>query len=544
MIASLIASLRGFAFGVFTLSLSGCASFGGFGGGGPTGNTLQSILEPGPSALHQTPSLDSEDVLAFYRARNFRPAWTGDAEAERHAQEARAVLVRADEQGLTAENYAFAPPHHDIAESLPAAEYEFAVTRAVLRYARDVRTGRVQLNDIYRDVELPASPFNTAVELRHALDEGTVTEFLTTLPPPHPEYHRLAAALKTYRAFAESPSSPQGRMAFDADNPEFHLLAARLALEDSELAALTAPSENDIRAAVRRYQTRKRLSSDGIVGPATWGALQADSEARIERIAANMERWRWLPRRFEAHRVMVNVPAQTLQFVSNDEVKLSSRVVVGAERSQTPILRTEAIAVKANPPWNIPGDIAARDLLPYMRRNANYLQERNMVLVDTLETDPYGHQIDWSKVEPAQFFYSVRQLPGPETGLGALMLDMPNGFDVYLHDTPAKQFFALDDRALSNGCVRVQDIFELASLALTHDADAGTEPLRAAIESGETQFLPLNTPLPVYMLYWTATDSPNGVMTFPADRYDRDEALINAILAHSANGVEVASAPQ
>jgi murein L,D-transpeptidase YcbB/YkuD len=278
-------------------------------------------------------------------------------------------------------------------------------------------------------------------------------------------------------------------------------------------------------------------------------ALRSQASSRIDLIKSNLERWRWVPREFEARYVAVNVPEQSLVFVQDRNVALRSRVIVGRRSSTTPILRTSVRAVKANPPWNIPGDIAARDLLPYMRRNPNYLKERRMVLVDTLETDPYGHQIDWRAVEPSEFYYSVRQLPGPDTALGDLMLDMPNDFDVYLHDTPAKGLFAHADRTVSNGCVRVQEIYPLASLALTGDPDAGMARLNDAIATGETQILDLQNPLPVYLLYWTAVPSSEGGLTFPPDLYDRDDALIGAlngrrgaVLARTASvGMQVAA---
>jgi murein L,D-transpeptidase YcbB/YkuD len=109
------------------------------------------------------------------------------------------------------------------------------------------------------------------------------------------------------------------------------------------------------------------------------------------------------------------------------------------------------------------------------------------------------------------------------------MLDMPNDFDVYLHDTPQKNLFGRADRAVSNGCIRVQEIFPLASLALTGDAEAGLPEIRDAIATGETQFLELSEPLPVYLLYWTAIAEPDGSVRFAPDPYGRDPELVEAL---------------
>jgi murein L,D-transpeptidase YcbB/YkuD len=265
------------------------------------------------------------------------------------------------------------------------------------------------------------------------------------------------------------------------------------------------------------------------MGGETLAALNVPASLRAAEIAANMERWRWLPRQFERRYIAVNVPGQSLEYVRDGEVVLSSKVVVGRKSSPTPITRSAIVAVVANPPWNIPGYIAARDLLPHLRQNANYLATKNMVVMDAPPDDPYGRTIDWQKIEPAKFPYAIRQLPGPATALGALMLDSPNDFDVYLHDTPNKKLFDLKQREISNGCVRVQQIFPLASLALTGDAEEGMDVLSEATKSHETQRLELERPLPVYFLYWTALPGPDGQIEFRPDRNGRDAPLIAAL---------------
>ena len=209
---------------------------------------------------------------------------------------------------------------------------------------------------------------------------------------------------------------------------------------------------------------------------------------------------------------------------------LSSRAIIGRKTSATPITRSEIVAVIVNPPWNIPGDIAGRDLLPRLQRNPNYLASKHMIVTDGPPGDPYGRTIDWRKIKAADFPYAIRQLPGPETALGALMLDSPNDFDVYLHDTPNKKAFVSNEREISNGCVRVQQIFPLASLALNDgDTAHGMSMLKQATETHKTQRLTLDSPLPVYFLYWTAIPGDDGSVGFRPDRYDRDTRLIAAL---------------
>lgn len=157
-----------------------------------------------------------------------------------------------------------------------------------------------------------------------------------------------------------------------------------------------------------------------------------------------------------------------------------------------------------------------------------------MVILDGPEGDPYGLRVDWRAVTPEDFPFAIRQLPGPATALGKLMLDSPNDFDVYLHDTPNKEYFALADRGLSNGCVRVENIFVFAALALSGGGENGDETeLKTALTKKtagkETERIALKTPLPVYLLYWTAFTAEDGELNFRADRYARDAALLVAL---------------
>lgn len=245
-----------------------------------------------------------------------------------------------------------------------------------------------------------------------------------------------------------------------------------------------------------------------VIALAKYRALAAkggEASARVEQIAANMERWRWMPRTFERRYVRVNVPDQTVDFVHDGKVVLSSKAIIGHKNSATPIIRTTIKSVVANPYWDVPGDIANASILPRLRKNPNYLATRNMIIVRG----------------------QIRQLA--PSALGYVMLDSPNDFDVYLHDTPGKALFEQDNRERSHGCVRVQQILPLAALVLADDKEAGMDRLKKTIASGRTQNLALDQPMPLYMVYWTAVAREDGAVDFRPDRYNRDKPLIAAL---------------
>jgi murein L,D-transpeptidase YcbB/YkuD len=162
-----------------------------------------------------------------------------------------------------------------------------------------------------------------------------------------------------------------------------------------------------------------------------------------------------------------------------------------------------------NPSWNIPPSIARNELLPRERNNPGYLESR-----DIIADRPDG---------------MLRQRPGDDNALGRIKLEMPNRFNSYMHDTPSKNLFALDERYFSHGCIRVQEILSLASYLLTRDTWNGLDDVNAAIDEGRTRNIALRAPLAVYVLYWTAIVREDGAVGFRNDVYRRDERLLAAL---------------
>ncbi len=223
---------------------------------------------------------------------------------------------------------------------------------------------------------------------------------------------------------------------------------------------------------------------------------------RLRDIEVNLERQRWLPRSLPPDRVWVNVADQQLTLFRANRPVFATRVIVGdeVERSQSPEFRATIEASFYNPPWVIPRDIVEEEIVPRIIRDPGYLARNNMVLRDNGE---------------------VEQLPGPTAGLGLIMFDMPNRFDVYLHDTPEKMLFNRGNRRISHGCIRVQNPLEFAALLMQQPRNA----ISQGIAMGGTTRHPLPTPVPVFVLYQTAFADGAGTVQFRPDFYNRDADL-------------------
>ena len=503
------------------------------------GAALRQLLDRAPSHLLDNQPIDFASLRRFYAGRGNRPAWTGSDAARVRAMLALSSLAESGGDGLNPADYRLtalsAPPPPDAAG---AAARELVLTDAFLRYAHDLRLGRVAADEVFDDVHLPKASFDAVGALETALQRNDLARLIADLPPRHPEYARLSDALKRYRAIAANggwPQIPEGdELKLDSDDPRLVVLRQRLAVEDAQLAPLPAQAvKGDLATALGRYQARNGLAIDGRIGAKTLAMLNIGAAERVDQIVANMERWRWMPRSFEERYILVNTADGELEVVDHGEPILLSKVVVGDQRHQSPILRAYAVSVTVNPPWRVPLSIAEKEFLPKLRRDPNYLFNENIVVLNGPEGDPYGQHINWQRVQAKRFPYLLEQLPGPKNSLGGLKIEMPNPFDVYLHDTPLRRLFARAQRTFSHGCIRVEHVAALASLLLTGDKAEAIPDLEAKIAAGETLNLPATKALPVYVAYWTAMEDADGTVGFRADAYDRDGRLTRALASHS-----------
>jgi murein L,D-transpeptidase YcbB/YkuD len=500
-----------------------------------TQSAIGSILD-GTAAEKPDPTILAREMQALYGTRENRPVWTGSPVAIRQAGEAILRLRAAFEHGLDPSDYHV----RELAALEPktiadVAKYDLMLSDGVMRYARDLRTGRAAARAVDEDILVPGNP-DLATRLAEAINSGSVASFLDESAPSHPDYTRLKDALARYRSAAASGGFPDvaanTRIALDADNQAMLRLRQRLALEDPELSATAGTNNNDVVAALRRYQGRNGLAADGRLTAATIRALNVPASQRAAQIAANMERWRWLPERLPATRIVVNVPLAMLTAYRDGDAVITSRVVVGAPSTPTPILATTTGSLLVNPPWNVPTSIIRNEILPQMRANPNYLASQRMRVMGNPQN------ANWSTGEGVR----IQQAPGAGSALGVLKFEMPNEFDVYLHDTPAKRAFTADARAISHGCVRVNQIMALGSFALTGDTKAGLERINGLIGRG-TQTLTLPAPIPVYILYATAVPEQSGAVGFKPDVYGRDRRLIAAIADIRTPPAELSTGP-
>ncbi|WP_447166190.1 L,D-transpeptidase family protein [Shewanella sp. 125m-7] len=291
-------------------------------------------------------------------------------------------------------------------------------------------------------------------------------------------------------------------------------------LGDAENATIEATILDDaIVRSLKRFQRRHGLNPDGIVGPETLKWLNLAPEKRAYILANNyIERAEFMAQRGERF-LIINIPAFEMELINNGKVELVSKVIVGKPYRPTPLLSSSISNVVINPSWRVPKKIMYNDLLPHVRKDGNYITERNFDVFDRNNNLVSRTPQQWSDLARGPFPYRLVQRPGFNNTLGRYKFYFPNEFSVYLHDTADPNLFERSNRALSSGCIRVENVEGLANwMAANLVKDKQTWVDRHK-ERSRTQWFALSSTLNVHLVYWTAWIDDRNQAQFRNDIY-------------------------
>jgi murein L,D-transpeptidase YcbB/YkuD len=243
-----------------------------------------------------------------------------------------------------------------------------------------------------------------------------------------------------------------------------------------------------------------------------------------DRIAINMERWRWMPDDLGHRHLLVNIPALHLAARENGKAVLDMKVIVGSVENQTPIFSGEMNTIVFSPYWNVPDSIAEGETAPAAARDPAYLARNN---IEILRVSGGGEEtvdaadVDWDDPEGLKGL-RFRQRPGADNALGHVKFLFPNKYDVYLHDTPADALFARRGRALSHGCIRLEQPETLAAYVLRDRPEWHSESIQAAMHAGTEKHVKLENTIPVHLVYFTVWPNSRGSVDSWPDVYGLD----------------------
>jgi len=500
------------------------------------------------------PKIDDEQwghTRRLYKAYGDNPLWlSADGLHKTRTKALTDAILGANADGMRLDDYPIGALAQAIAAlkqtKTPTAD-QFAaadvlLTASYVALGEDLMTGQIDPRKVGQAWHVDPEEDNVDSALVRNLRYEHLDKALTTLRPADEDYSGLSKQLQQWRVIVakggwqQVPAISGNVKPGGSANPAvLAAIRSRLAAEgisvpatiaaDSTRSGTATPGrgvyDNELAGAVAVFQQRHSINVDSALGSETIDALNVSASYRLGEIAANMERYRWLPRTFGVRYVFVNVPAFKLEAFDSGQKVLEMKVIVGQEYQDkaTPVFADSMETVVFRPYWNVPPSIAAKEIFP---KGSGYLASQNMEVYND-----HGRT-------------AVRQRPGPKNALGYVKFLFPNDFNIYLHDTPNHELFNKDVRAFSHGCIRLEKPAELAQWVLGWPADKVEQAMR---EGPDDRGVRLPRKIPVYITYFT-TFMNNGQLYFGNDLYNRDDKLVPVVMSGAMPSKEVVDAVQ
>lgn len=476
-------------------------------------------------------------LKGLYIQRAYSTAWYDDVYGFENPKTENLVkiLLESESEGLNPESYNI----DIISKNIPLsgnnnladiALFDILLTNSVLTYASHILYGDPQIGKFVFDNPYLEEQFNLSLIFNDAISKNNLDGAINSLKPQNPVYDRLISSLAKYKKIKENggwPSIKDGKkLSRGSVDPRVAILRRRLIvsgdLEDNINSKVDLNSESKssydkfdllLENAVKKFQNRHNLLVDGVVGSGTIEALNIPVDEKIRHIKLNLNMWRKLPSDMGNKFVLVNIPFFKLYTFENQRPIGEMKVIVGKNNWNTPLFSDEITYLEVNPYWNIPKSILIEDIIPKAKEDPNYIRKNNIRIVDGWGSEEneenlnimnsYVEYIDWNEVDADNWQFRLRQEPGADNPLGRIKFMFPNKHNVYLHDTPLKEYFNRSARSFSHGCIRVEKPFLLADFLLANNPDWSSEQLQYQIDSGKNKTVSLNIPVPVHIMYFT-----------------------------------------
>lgn len=512
---------------------------------------------------------DMAAAVAFYGARTEGPLWVEGRGFNDKAKSAMGEVRKAGDWGLSAAAFDLpamtgAPSTDDLGGA------EAKLTLELLKYVRFAKGGRLNLASLSRILDLtpPIKDPNTVIaELAAApAPDG----YLRDQHPKHPQFQLLHKALMK----ARGPSEPvveidpalmvnlpatREMLKVGVEHPNIALLRKRMKVP-AEGGAKETLFDDKLELALKAYQVEKGLEATGELSGATRKSLNRevdayrapDPERDTQLLVLNMERWRWMPEDLGHVYVWNNIPEYTTRTYKGDELLFKERIIVGLPQWATPVFSESMKSIVFNPSWGMPDGIKTRELAPRLRAaGGGFLffgggGGGNIIRAYGLDVYRGGRKIDPDSVDWTQAdvrAYSFIQPPGGKNPLGTVKFMFPNKHDVYMHDTIERSLFQQPSRALSHGCIRVQNPRRFAEIMLAEGNGLDARGVANAVAGGGE--IKLKSPIPVHNAYFTAVADEDGNVSTFGDLYGHDSRLSAALTGRSIrfdSGAETAAA--
>jgi L,D-transpeptidase YcbB len=508
------------------------------------------------SSLEEDAEFDDSTVLSvypsvnsYYEKNNYEAIWCNNEQLLPISDSLLSFIKEARLYGLFPNDYhyavltniteRFAADTAAVGDRRDAALWSKAdilLTDAFFTISKHLNVGRLKPDSMYLRPDSVLTDEFYFTQINQLKQGKTVSEIFHALEPVHEGYVELKRAVKSFLDSANLQKKFTYVSYPYRDSIVFVQSLTKRLQEEGLLSwqLKDAADTAQLKAALIKLQQNKKLTVDGKFGAQVVRYLNNTDAEKFKRIAINLDRYKALPQQMPERYVWVNLPSYQLQLWDMDTMRFESRVVVGKPNTRTPLLTSRISDLVVYPQWTIPNSIIMKEIVPALRKDPGYLAKKGYMLMtwEGEEVDPYT--IDWTKYKKGIPFRIV-QGSGDDNALGIMKFNFPNKYSVYLHDTNQRYLFKNDKRALSHGCVRVQEweklTYYISSLDSTNYEDDPSrmvsDSIRVWLDRKEKHVLKVKSKLPVYFRYFTAAGK-NGKLVFFEDIYNEDKTAREA----------------
>jgi len=397
---------------------------------------------------------------------------------------------------------------------------------------------KTRRNGVWKVHNILATPESLLIEslryksLKHAFDEAK---------PEFPLYDRMLEALQKYQEIV-SNGGWEALPDFKSLKPGMQssvvpALRKRLASEGDYVCENNETGEvyeGCLVEAVKKFQGRHGLETEGFIGKMTRKALSESAAHKVQKLKLNLDRIKWVKRDNDRYHIYVNIPTFTMYMFDEEKIIQRMRVITGRKGHETPIFYSRVRTIVLNPYWRIPASIIRHETIPKLKKNAGYTNKKHIEIhtgysEHSPRVNPY--KVNWHKYGRRLPPYKFMQSPGIHNALGKVKYLFPNKYSVYMHDTNERYLFVKDYRALSHGCVRLAKPFELLDRFSEIEPNIDAEKAKVILEKNKKTPYRLKKTIPVDIIYLTAVVNIDGTIVFSDDVYGYDQMQIDTINA-------------
>lgn len=486
----------------------------------------------------------------FYAARAYEGIWNKGAKPSNQAEDMAKAILHAKYEGLNPKDY-YADELSEFLKEKKQEKFEslntdevvkldFLLSQAFLKLVSDLEVGIVDPYEVDGNwkLELKEAKLDPMALLAEVADGKSVEDALDVARPDLELYKEGKKVLENLYAKLDSDTLKWNTVRLDKtlevgeSHESIPALRERLVywgLLDSKNLSESIVFDETMEESLKQFQKANGMGDDGKIGNMTVAALNNSTQDLIDVAAVNMERLRWLPELpWNEEMVFVNIANFELEYMQDGDTTLSAKIIVGKEYNESPVFTAPMSYIVFSPYWNIPESITKGEIIPAYRQNSNYLTEKRMEVVSASGEVVSPKSVNWNVKSGESMPFRVRQRPGGDNSLGLVKFMFPNEYNIYIHDTPASSLFARENRALSHGCVRIENPAFFAKTLLQDDS-WDDEKIENAMHQSEEVVVNLSRDVPVVILYMTFWADANGRAHFREDIYNRDAKVLKAL---------------